>query len=613
MFVSHCASLSALLLPLLSQAECKRAAFELPVTISGTHPVVVTKINNQEARLIVDSGAFFSMISSAAAEEFRLKIGPAPFGLQINGIGGSATPHIATANGFMLANVNIPNMEFLVGGSQAGNGIVGLLGQNFLVNWNVEYDLANGMVRIFKDEGCSKQFLAYWQIKSQEPYTLTTIENVTPRTPHAIGHAYINGQKIRVLFDTGAFASVLSTREAERAGVKLDSPGVVDGGFTSGIGRGLVKSYIAPFSSFKFAEGEEIKNARLRIADINIGIADMVIGGDFFLSHRVFIANNQNRLYFTYNGGPVFDLRRIDSKTAALASSAASPEDSAATAAEAAEGKPAEAAAKEKAGLEGKGLDDAAALARRGTASAGRHDYESASADLTRAIALDPNNPDYYYERGRVLWTNKDQPKAMADFDRAIELKPDFVLALMSRAELRLNARNMPDARADLEAIDKLVAKQDDVRYEMGFAYERADVLAAAIAQFDLWIASHGEDARKFHAIGGRCRARAMLGLDLLAALKDCNEAVDHSEGKNNAAMLDNRALVRLRLGDYNKAISDYDASLKMEPNRAWTLYGRGIAKSKKGEGAAGEADIAEAAKIGPRVAEAYKQMGLAP
>jgi tetratricopeptide (TPR) repeat protein len=578
--------------------------------------VISAKINNQDARLVVDSGAFFSMISSAAADEFKLKIGPAPYGLYVRGIGGTTNPSLATAKVFTLANVDIPHVEFLVGGSQAGNGTIGLLGQNFLVNWNVEYDLAKGMIRIFRDTGCSKQFLAYWALEGHQPYTVTNIDNVTPRSPHAIGHAYINGQKIRVLFDTGAFASVLSTKEAERAGVKVDSPGVADGGFTSGIGRGVVKSYIAPFTSFKFADGEEIKNARLRIADINIGIADMIIGGDFFLSHRVFIANSQDRLYFTYNGGPVFDLGKIDAKTAALASSETSPEDSAGTPADTAavEGKPAEAAApSEKAGNEAKGFEDAAALARRGTASAGRHDYDSASADLTRAIALEPTNPEYYYERGRVLWANKQQPKAMADFGRAIELQPDFVLALMSRAELRLNARNVPDARADLEAIDRVAAKQDDVRYEMGFAYERADMLAPAIAQFDLWIASHGEDARKFHAIGGRCRARAMLGQDLSAALKDCNDAVSHSEGKNNAAMLDNRALVRLRLGDYNKAISDYDASLKTEPNRAWTLYGRGLAMLKKGEGAAGEGDMAAAIKVGPNVAEAYKQIGLVP
>ena len=34
----------------------------------------------------------------------------------------------------------------------------------------------------------------------------------------------------------------------------------------------------------------------------------MLIGADFFLSHRIYVASSQKKLYFTYNGGPVFNL-----------------------------------------------------------------------------------------------------------------------------------------------------------------------------------------------------------------------------------------------------------------------------------------------------------------
>ena len=570
---------------------------DLPVTISGTRALIDAKINNQAVRLLVDSGAFFNMVSAATAQELNLKLGPAPYGFSIRGIGGTTQPSVGTAKVFTIANVDIPHVEFLVGGSEAGSGSSGILGQNFLVNWNVEYDLAKGLIRLFKDTDCSKQFLAYWAAQNQQPYTVTTIDKVTPRDPHAIGHAYINGEKIRVLFDSGAFKSVLSTKAAARAGVKVDSPGVIDGGSTGGIGRNQVRSYIAPFTSFKFADGEEIKNARLRIADIDIGIADMLIGADFFLSHRIFIANSQAKVYITYNGGPVFDLRTTPAREPA-----AQAADTAADAPTAVEAKPAAAAP-----------EDAAALARRGTASAGRNDYDHALADLTRAVELEPSNADYLYERGRVYWSRKEPEKAIADFSKVLELKPEHVQALMGRAELRINAKNIPDARQDLEAIDKIVAKQADVRFQVALAYGRADLPALAIPQFDLWIASHAEDARLAIAQGGRCRARGALGRDLPAALDDCNAAVKHSDKFHNAAMLDSRALVRFRLGDYAKAIADYDAALKLQPKSAWTLYGRGLAKVKKNQRSDGEADMAEAIKIGPNVAEAYKQIGIVP
>lgn len=596
-----CALTGALFLPFLSHAECKRAVVDLPVTISGTRALIDTKINHQDIHLLVDSGAFFSMISTAMAQELKLRVGPAPYGLQIGGLGGNTVPSIATAKVFTIANVDIPNVEFLVGGSEAGSGSSGLLGQNFLVNWNVEYDLARGAIRLFKDTDCSKQFLAYWAVQNQQPYTVTNIEKVSPRYPHAIGHAYINGEKISVLFDSGAFKSLLSLRAAARAGVKVDSPGVIDGGLTAGTGRNMVRSYIAPFASFKFADGEEIKNARLRIADLDIGIADMLIGADFFLSHRIFVANNQGKLYFTYNGGPVFDLKT----TSKPAASDQAPDDSAQTANAKPQGpnlKPPSDAP-----------EDAAALARRGSASAGRGDDEHALADLTRAVELAPNNPDYLYERGQVFLRRKEPRKALEDFSAALGLRPDFIPALLSRAQVRIDTRNITEALADLEAVDRVAAKQADVRFGLAFDYLHADLLSPAIAQFDLWIAAHGVDSRMAIALSARCKVRAMLGQDLSQALKDCNAAISRSGKLQNPDFLDNLALVRFRLGDYDKSIGNYDAALKIRPKNSWTLYGRGLAKLKKNNRSEGEADIAEAVKIAPGVADAYKRMGLAP
>ena len=231
-------------------------------------------------------------------------------------------------------------------------------------------------------------------------------------------------------------------KAAKRAGVGPDTPGVIDAGFSGGIGRGMVKTYIAPFASFKIGETEEIKNTRLRMGDIDFDTIDMLIGADFFLSHRIFVANSQHRLYLTFNGGHVFNLDNSDS-----GGQASAPDASA-----------------------GAQPADAAALFRRGSAFAGRRDFAHALEDLTRACELNPNEPEYFHQRGLVYLQNNQTDLAMADLDRALALNADYLAARVSRAELRLHLKDIAGAASDLDAADGVAPKQADVRYFMSGA-----------------------------------------------------------------------------------------------------------------------------------------------
>jgi len=568
---------------------------EFPITMKNLRPLMTAKINDVDVQFLVDSGAFYSMISAASAAELKLATHPAPFGFYVTGIGGgTAAVSVATVKVFTLAGVPLRNIEFLVGGSEVGSGSIGALGQNVLHIGDVEYDLGQGFVRLMKPHDCSKSMLAYWVNGTSLPYSVINIASTTPQNPNTTGSAFINGTEIRVVFDSGAGVSTLSLKAAARVGVKPDSPGVVYAGATHGIGRNTIPSYIAPFSSFKIGD-EEIRNTRLRIADIDLPNADMLIGPDFFLSHRIYVANSQHKLYFTYNGGPVFNLAGAKYPQAAS--------------------EPAPDASPEEAKQTSGNADDAADLSRRGTAFAARRDFDQALAALTRACELAPGNPAYLYQRGMVYWQMRKAALAMADFDRSLELKPDDFNVLVSRAELKLQSRNKIGAGSDLDAADAAAPKEADARFVMAEIYERADLLAPAIAQYDLWVASHPDDARLPIALNSRCWLRALRGADLALALKDCNAALK-SAGKSSSLyekIENSRGLVLLRMGEYDKSIADYDASLKANPKNAWSLYGRGIDELRTLKTPEGKADIAQAASLSPQVAEEYTRHGISP
>jgi tetratricopeptide (TPR) repeat protein/predicted aspartyl protease len=566
-------------------ADCKvQKVADLPVTMVG-YPLVEAKVNGTSLNFVADSGAFFSAISPAVAAQHHLSTAAAPFGMTVEGIGGLANAEVGRAKDFQIAGATLHGIDFLVAGNGLGPGVAGALGQNILGFADVEYDLANGIIRLWRPAGCGDRVLAYWVTKTQ-PFGQLDIRPLQ-EVRQTVGEATINGHKIRATFDTGSSRSYLTKEAAQRAGVDLAGPDVVEAAReVGGFGLKTFRTFIVPVQSF-LVGGEEIRNTRLRVGDADLPNTDMLIGADFFLSHRVYVSNTQHRMYFTYNGGPVFDLS-LRPKMAAVVPATTSAAD-----------------ASTDSGL------DASALARRGDASAARGDYAAAVADLTRARASAPDNADYAFDRARAYRDEGQIDLAMADAADAIRLQPDHLLALMLRADLWMVKSDEVRARADIDAAGRVVPKSSDTHMAVADLYIAADEPAAAIGQYDLWLQSHPEDVGRAKAFNGRCWARALLGQALAKALADCDAAL--RSNSKAASVLDSRGLVYLRLGQLDKAIADYDAALAIDPKIAWSLYGRGIAKLRLGQTAEGKADIAAAVALAPKLPTTAEGYGVTP
>lgn len=579
--------------------------------------MVHAQINGRDALFLADSGSFFSVITPAAVTEYGLVVDPSYHGqIAVQGVGGMERAELARAKTFTLFGVPFKNVEFVVTGSAFGDA-VGLIGQNVFRVADVEYDLANGVIRLVTPKECGQDVsLAYWAAAAHKAYSAIDIEFATAWRPHTRSIAYLNGKKITVLFDTGSPTSLLTLHAAKEAGVTPESAGVRPGGPVWGFGHGTTGSWIARFNSFKIGD-EEIENAQLRFGDVELLQADMLIGDDFFLSHRIYVATSQRRLYFTYNGGPVFDLT---ARNASPQPAPASDQGSSPAAGVPESSPPAEPATSPRAEPAppdtSARLDqptDAASYTRRGAAEAARHDYRSAIADLTRACELAPTEPENFYERGMAYWHTRQPDLALADFDRAIRLKPDDADALIARATLRAGHHDAADAVvADLDAADRALPKEAQQHLRIGELYNYAGRPAAAVVQYSKWIDSHSPDDMSAPAArNGRCWSRALTGESLDLALSDCNAALRRRP--DTPDFLDSRGLVYLRQGNYDKAIEDYDAALRREPKIAWSLYGRGLARLHKGLTAPGQADIAAATALEPEIAAQAKAYGIAP
>ncbi len=561
-------------------AACKVARIaELPVTLIGRRAMVDAKFGTHDTRFIVDSGAFYSTVSRASAAEFGLKSDPAPAWFRLRGVNGDTSASVASAKDFSLAGLPIPRVSFIVGGSDTGTA--GLLGQNILGLADVEYDLPHSAVRLMRVEGCSNVGLAYWA--AGKPFSTIPLERGTsgPFKPHTVGTVLVNGVKMRAVFDSGAQTTVMTLAAAKRAGITPSSPGVTAVGLNSGIGSKQLATWRASFDTIDLG-GETVPHPKFQIADIGID-GDMLIGFDFFLTHRIFVSNANHLLYMTYEGGPVFGLTPSGARTTAgekldLTDTAAVP-------------------------------TDAEGFSRRAAVFLSKRRTVEGLADLDKAVAMAPTEGRYVYLRAQARLAHGQLLLAAADLDKALSLMPQDSDARMLRARLRLMSRDPDGASEDAKAADSALPAGSDRRLQLAGLYDALDRPDAAIVNYDAWLKMHAEDADRATAYNGRCWARALLNRELDRAMADCNTALKLRPGY--AAFLDSRALVNLRLGKLDAALVDYDAAVKANPRNAWSLYTRAIAERRAGKIDAADADRKAALAINPNVAKRAARYGL--
>jgi TonB family protein len=78
-------------------------------------------------------------------------------------------------------------------------------------------------------------------------------------------------------------------------------------------------------------------------------------------------------------------------------------------------------------------------------------EYETAIADYTKAIELNPKESATYFSRGIAYFNNKNYTPAIADFDKVIELDPKEAMAYFKRANALEKVGNFERALSDYQ------------------------------------------------------------------------------------------------------------------------------------------------------------------
>jgi predicted aspartyl protease len=299
----------------MAASNCQLAQIaDWSVRIIAGHLVVDGSVNGNKVGVALDTGGI-SGITRPAADRLGLTRRTAR-GYRLWGVGGEAYVESSLVGEFKVGELTRKDWDVMVAGDRDfGPSIDVILGEDVFSQVDLEFDLHHGRVRLFQAKGCESVVLAYWARQGASQVDLGQSQQI-------VVPVKINGQPVQAVLDSGAPHSVLDKAAAARVGVGPESPGVAPFGQTTGVGPGSVPFWSAPIQTFVIGD-EAIDDTRILFADLFKDatytthyasriqqkvefLPEMLLGADFLRAHRVYVAHSQRKLYFTYEGGPVF-------------------------------------------------------------------------------------------------------------------------------------------------------------------------------------------------------------------------------------------------------------------------------------------------------------------
>ena len=299
-----------------AHAACHlQQAASLQVINDSGAPLVKGKINGQDVLFAIETGDVSTALDMAAAKKLGLRLRDPPPGVGLVDPAGEISLHQAWAD-LEFGGAEAHKLELLVIDEPRSDGAAAMIGWDLLQHWDVEFDLAHHVIRLLTPQGCKGDDVAYWA----DSYFKAPLGLDSTYDPKIKVDVLLNGRPERTELDSSARASIVTLQAAAEAGVVPDAKFEAQ---TYDYGPIAIAVSPATFKTFSLG-GEQIQNARILAGDLNgkettgvtgtrvkvppADLPQVLLGADFLRAHHVMIATDQRVVYFTYAGGPVFDL-----------------------------------------------------------------------------------------------------------------------------------------------------------------------------------------------------------------------------------------------------------------------------------------------------------------
>ena len=292
--------LAALLGGPVARAACVvDDAASVPLAVTDGAITVPLVVNASTATFILDTGAQRSLVTEEAAR--RLGLARDEWvGTTMRGIGGiqsrpNADPRSLALGGVPLVRRTLNHDTSLTVGiiprTRVGDLVIdGLLGRDFLSLFDLDIDVPDRRLTLYRVRGCAGRFLPW-------PGAYTSVPVTLPIEDAVVLPVTLDATPLRALLDTGASRSMVAAPGLFRLG--LQAGGLTDDPAeqVSGAGARIVTMHRHTFRSLRVGN-ETIAAPVIWVAPVQLTpIVDMLLGADWLAERRIWVSYSTTQLF----------------------------------------------------------------------------------------------------------------------------------------------------------------------------------------------------------------------------------------------------------------------------------------------------------------------------
>ncbi len=274
--------------PAPQACELHKAA-EIALRLEGGFVVAPAQIDGKPVTMVVDTGAEGLMVTPSAEASLALSADPHRR-TTIHGTGGTIVTQNAALQSFAVGGMEMLDESAAVGPLPVLRGpslhASGLLGAEWLSDFDVELDLPHQRMALYRVSGCHGNYVP-WDGKMSSA-RLQIFASGLPLVP-----VLLDGHALVALLDSGAAASTLGQAAATEMGGVPPAQGRV--GQSMGVDGQVREAYAHRFARLEVA-GTQTEPMPLQVSPLSTPMVDMLLGVDWLRRNRVWISYSGRRL-----------------------------------------------------------------------------------------------------------------------------------------------------------------------------------------------------------------------------------------------------------------------------------------------------------------------------